>query len=163
MGLRSASSAMINSLFSLVIERVDTQTEHYVVFLLTSQYPHFHSVSSDQLHGNFSLMFVFCWHDWIKILGGWIRQVLEAISLRLTHNQISLFLGNWRGRYLNWALYSIFINITISSISFSVQWSTAREDTPGRSINPTVCELCWPRNLACCCHLGLSNPWFDAV
>ena len=53
---------MINSLFSLVNERVDTQTEHYVVFLLTSQYPHFHSVSSDQLHGNFSLMFVFCWH-----------------------------------------------------------------------------------------------------
>ena len=163
MGLRSVSSAMINSLFSLVIERVDTQTEHYVVFLLTSQYPHFHSVSSDQLHGNFSLMFVFCWYGWIKILGGWIRQVLEAISLRLTHNQISLFLGNWRGRYLNWALYSIFINITISSISFSVQWSTAREDTPGRSINSTVCELCWPRNLACCCHLGLSNPWFDAV
>ena len=62
MGLRSASSTMINSLFSLVIVRVDTQTEHYVVFLLTSQYPHFHSVSSDQLHGNFSLMFVFCWY-----------------------------------------------------------------------------------------------------
>ena len=51
MGLRSASSAMINSLFSLVIERVDTQTEHYVVFLLTSQYPQFHLVSNDQLRG----------------------------------------------------------------------------------------------------------------
>ena len=51
MGLRSASSTMINSLFSLVIERVDTQTEHYVVFLLTSQYPQFHLVSNDQLRG----------------------------------------------------------------------------------------------------------------
>lgn len=39
---------------------VDTQTEQYVVYLLTSQYPHFSSVSNDQLHGNFSLMFVFC-------------------------------------------------------------------------------------------------------
>lgn len=39
---------------------VDTQTEQYLVYLLTSQYPHFYSVSNDQLHGNFSLMFVFC-------------------------------------------------------------------------------------------------------
>ena len=96
----------------------------------------------------------------------WVTTILHnygATLCKFRHDKFSLFLGNWEGRYPNWALCGIFINITISSISFSVQWSTAREDTPGRSINSTVCELCWPRNLACCCHLGLSNPWFDAV
>ena len=71
---------MINSLFSLVIERADTQTEHYVVFLLTSQYPHFHSVSSDQLHGNF--FFDVCvLLVWLNKNFGWVDKASVGSNL----------------------------------------------------------------------------------